>query len=88
MIDQNLITPLTDAFGQVQQWLFESVVQPVAFAMGLGNFLEDAYAGTGWLLVGGVQLLVMLCLMYFTQTYGFYFYITWLPTYLRDARGA
>jgi len=63
MIDQNLITPLSDAFGQVQQWLFESVVQPVAFAMGLGNFLEDAYAGTGWLLVGGIQLLVMLCLM-------------------------
>lgn len=23
-----------------------------------------------------------LCLMYFTQTYGFYFYVTWYPTYL------
>jgi MFS family permease len=28
-----------------------------------------------------------LCLMYFTQTYGFYFYITWLPTYLEKVRG-
>ncbi len=28
-----------------------------------------------------------LCIMYFTQTYGFYFYITWLPTYLVQARG-
>lgn len=26
--------------------------------------------------------LVALCLMYFTQAYGFYFNITWLPTYL------
>jgi sugar phosphate permease len=31
--------------------------------------------------------LVALCLMYFTQSYGFYFYITWLPTYLQKARG-
>ncbi len=28
-----------------------------------------------------------LCLMYFTQAYGFYFNITWLPTYLREVRG-
>jgi MFS family permease len=25
-----------------------------------------------------------LCLMYFTQTYGFNFYVTWLPTYLQQ----
>jgi MFS transporter, ACS family, glucarate transporter len=25
-----------------------------------------------------------LCLMYFTQTYGFYFYVTWYPTYLTN----
>jgi MFS family permease len=30
---------------------------------------------------------VALCLMYFTQAYGFYFNITWLPTYLEKARG-
>ena len=28
-----------------------------------------------------------LCLMYFTQGYGFYFYITWLPSYLQKSRG-
>jgi sugar phosphate permease len=28
-----------------------------------------------------------LCLMYFTQAYGFYFNLTWLPTYLKEARG-
>lgn len=33
------------------------------------------------------RTLLALCVMYFTQTYGFYFLITWLPTYLRDVRG-
>jgi MFS family permease len=28
-----------------------------------------------------------LCGMYFTQSYGFMFYITWLPTYLKTERG-
>jgi len=30
---------------------------------------------------------IFLCLQYFTQTYGFYLFITWLPTYLKNARG-
>jgi len=29
----------------------------------------------------------LLCLMYFTQSYGFYFCITWLPQYLAKERG-
>ncbi|MGP8245961.1 MAG: MFS transporter [Bryobacteraceae bacterium] len=29
----------------------------------------------------------MLCAQYFSLSYGWYFYITWLPTYLREARG-
>jgi MFS family permease len=28
----------------------------------------------------------LLCAQYFCHSYGFYFYISWLPTYLRDAR--
>ena len=46
-------------FDGLQQWLYEFAVQPVVFAMGLGNRLEDAYDGTGWLLVGLLQLLVL-----------------------------
>jgi len=30
---------------------------------------------------------LLLWLQYFCMSYGWYFYITWLPTYLRDARG-
>jgi MFS transporter, ACS family, glucarate transporter len=29
----------------------------------------------------------MLCVQWFCHYYGFYFYITWLPTYLQEARG-
>ena len=49
-----------DNFAAVQQWLFETVVQPLAFALGAGNLLELAYDGTGWLVVGLLQIAVML----------------------------
>jgi MFS family permease len=35
----------------------------------------------------GDRNVIALCLMYFTQAYGFYFNITWLPTYLKEVRG-
>lgn len=54
---------LIDLFGRAQQALFEGAVQPLLFAAGLGNLLEDGYDATGWLLVGLVQLAVMLALI-------------------------
>lgn len=50
-------------FDGAQQWLFEAVVQPVLFWLGLANVLEDAYDATGWLLVGVLQLLIMVLLI-------------------------
>jgi sterol desaturase/sphingolipid hydroxylase (fatty acid hydroxylase superfamily) len=50
----------TDTFGQVQQTLFEAVVQPLAFKLGLGNAVEDAFDATGWLLIGVLEVLVLL----------------------------
>lgn len=55
MIDA-LFQQIGDAFGQLQQAVFEGAVQPLAFALGIGNLLEDAYAGTGWVLVGLLQI--------------------------------
>ena len=52
-----------DLFATAQQWLFESAVQPVMFAMGEGARLEEGFDGTGWLLVGILQLAVMLLLI-------------------------
>jgi len=54
---------LIDIFSAVQQWLYETLFQPLAFWMGLGNRLEDAYDATGWLLVGLLQLLVLLAVI-------------------------
>ena len=54
---------LTDLFAQAQQWLFEAWVQPLAVWAGLSNILEMAYEGTGWLLVGLIQIAVMLLLI-------------------------
>ena len=51
---------LLDAFGWLQQWLFEAVVQPLMYGAGLGNLLEDGYRATGWLLVGLLQIALML----------------------------
>lgn len=49
-----------DGFSWLQQALFEAVVQPIAFAAGQGHLLEKAYEGTGWLVVGLLQIVVML----------------------------
>src|SRR5262245_52031238 len=40
-----------------------------------------------WGKVFRTRSLVPLCTQYFANTYGFYFFITWLPTYLAKARG-
>ena len=50
---------LIDLFDRCQQTLFEAVVQPIAFALGQGHLLDKAYEGTGWVVVGLLQLLVM-----------------------------
>jgi sterol desaturase/sphingolipid hydroxylase (fatty acid hydroxylase superfamily) len=54
---------LASLFSSVQEWLFESVLQPVMFAVGLGNLLVDGYAATGWLLVGLLQLAVLVAVI-------------------------
>jgi ACS family glucarate transporter-like MFS transporter len=42
---------------------------------------------SGFVRIISSRNMIALCLMYFTQAYGFYFNITWLPTYLEKARG-
>ncbi len=58
-----MIEWMQDQFSLVQQWLFETVVQPLAFSLGAGNLLEVAYNGTGWLLMGLLQVMVLLLLI-------------------------
>ncbi|MDD4943011.1 MAG: sterol desaturase family protein [Rhodoferax sp.] len=51
---------LADVFADGQGSLFEQVLQPLMFQLGLGNLLPDGYNATGWLLVGLLQLVVLL----------------------------
>ncbi len=50
-------------FNNVQQWLFETIVQPVMFHAGLASLLEDGYDATGWLLIGLIQMAVIVLLI-------------------------
>lgn len=56
----SLIEWLTDAFAGMQTLLFESLIVPMAFAMGAGNLLDVAFEGTGWLLVGILQIVLLI----------------------------
>ena len=54
---------LIDLFANTQAALYEGVMQPIAFAMGLGSRLEDVFDATGWLLIGLLQIAVMLAVI-------------------------
>jgi ACS family glucarate transporter-like MFS transporter len=49
--------------------------------------VSHSLGGVPWRRILSSRSVWGLCGMYFTQTYGFYFYITWLPTYLEKERG-
>ena len=54
---------LIELFANTQASVYENVMQPIAFAAGLGNRLEDVFDGTGWLLVGLIQIFVMVAVI-------------------------
>ncbi|MBC7917016.1 MAG: sterol desaturase family protein [Rhodoferax sp.] len=71
---------LTGLFSDAQAWAFETLLQPLMFALGLGGRLEDGFHATGWLLVGLLQLLVMVALIAPLQR--------WRPVELQSDRAA
>ncbi len=46
-----------------------------------------SHGPVAWGRVFRTRSLLPLCIQYFANTYGFYFFITWLPVYLAKARG-
>jgi sterol desaturase/sphingolipid hydroxylase (fatty acid hydroxylase superfamily) len=54
-----VIDAIDSLFSAAQLALYEAVVQPLVFGLGLGNLLEDAFDATGWLLLGLIQVLVI-----------------------------
>ena len=53
------IDTLVDGFDAAQQALFEAIVRPLMFAVGLGHLLEDGYRASAWLLIGPCHALPM-----------------------------
>ena len=50
-------------FAQAQDALFEQVMQPLMYAVGLGSYLEDGFDAAGWLLVGLCQITALLLVL-------------------------
>jgi len=50
-------------FDDAQQWLFESLVQPLLFHTGFGSMIEDAYTGTMWLLIGVLEIILLVVVL-------------------------
>jgi sugar phosphate permease len=70
----------------------EPADHPEVNAAELALILEgrEEQAGHGnvpWLNILKDPNVLLLCVMYFIQSYAFYFYLTWMPTYLERIRG-
>ena len=51
---------ITGIFATAQGWLFETLVQPVLFALDMGSLFEDAYVATAWFMLGVIQIIILL----------------------------
>ncbi len=54
-----MIKTAEDLFDSAHQWLFETIVQPMFFHLGLSGFIEDAFDGSMWLLIGVLQVILI-----------------------------
>jgi MFS family permease len=53
----------------------------------IGQPAASGHASVPWGALARSRNLWAVCVMYFGIIYGWYFYLTWLPTYLKQARG-
>jgi sterol desaturase/sphingolipid hydroxylase (fatty acid hydroxylase superfamily) len=49
--------------GMAQEGLFETVIQPLLYKLGLSSVMEDAYDATLWLIAGLLQIAVLICVI-------------------------
>ncbi|MFZ6778151.1 sterol desaturase family protein [Undibacterium sp. Ji83W] len=54
---------ISDLFTNLQAWIFETIVQPAMFNLGLGEFVEDSYEGVEWFMLGILQLIVLFIIL-------------------------
>jgi sterol desaturase/sphingolipid hydroxylase (fatty acid hydroxylase superfamily) len=58
-----LLSWSTDIFSNAQGWLFDTLVQPLLFGLGMANFLEDGYEATAWVLAGAIQIVILVAVI-------------------------
>ncbi|QNB09880.1 MULTISPECIES: sterol desaturase family protein [Herbaspirillum] len=58
-----MIQTISDLFATVQGWLFETLVQPLVFFTGMGEFVEEAFTGTEFVLVGLCELVILFLIL-------------------------
>lgn len=53
------MTTISELLTNLQAWIFETIVQPLMFSLGLGEFVEDSFEGVEWFIFGVLQLIVL-----------------------------
>ena len=53
------LEPLQTLIALLQQWVFESMVQPLVFALGATRWQEEAYDATEWLVIGVIEIVLL-----------------------------
>lgn len=51
-----MIQHFNDWFGIVQGWLFQAVIEPLIYSTGFGAYIEEAFEGTEWFLMGLLEV--------------------------------
>lgn len=57
------VDALVNWFAAAQSWLFEHLMEPVMFRIGLASVLESGYAGAEWFLLGVLDVTLLLVLI-------------------------
>lgn len=47
----------------IQNWFFESLLQPLMFWLGMANYLEEGYDAVGWFLWGCLEILLIITII-------------------------
>jgi len=58
-----MIDAFMSVLAEIQGWLFDSLISPAMFALGVVEFLDEAYTGTELFLLGVVQILLLYALL-------------------------
>lgn len=58
-----MIDSLINLFSTVQAWIFQAAVQPLMFHLGFSEYIEDAFDGVEWFLIGVCELIVLFIIL-------------------------